>query len=488
LKQIEIEKEISRRLARVSLYHFTKYFWKLIEPETPFVDGWHIKAICDHLEAVARFDIQKLIINIPPRHMKSILGCVAFPAWVWVDQPDKSFIYGSHSATLATRDSIKTRQIIESQLYRETFNIDWKLLGDQNLKTSFKNSRGGTRHSVGVGSGITGFGGDFLFIDDPTSALDAHSELARDEAIRWNDTVLSTRINNPKKYAKVLIMQRLHENDLTGHLIKTNNYDRLILPAEFDPDADDESKSKTALNFIDPRQKKGELLWPNQWDEKAIEDAKITLGQDAEAQLNQTPKPPKGGLFPIEDWRFYEASPSSILETGLFIDAAQKPGVSNDYSVFAVWARTENAYFLLDLWQQKTDAPTLEALTLSYSEKWRPNAVVIEDKSAGSSLIQYLLYKTSLPVLPFDPGQRDKVVRATAATPTVRAGKCYLPKAPIMIQDDESRKTVNLIDLFVKQHNKFPKTKHDDMVDTTSMMIEFFSKRSLSGPRIRSII
>lgn len=486
IREIELENELLRRSAKDSLYDFTRYVWSIIEPETMFVDGWHINCICEHLEAVSRFEISKLIINMPPRHMKSILGCVVFPAWVWGTRPELSFIYGSHSVSLATRDSIKTRELITSQKYMEVFEPTWSLKADKNQKMSFENTKGGTRHSVGVGSGVTGFGGDFLFIDDPLSALEAHSEVARDEANRWHDKVLSTRINNPKRHAKVIIMQRLHGEDLSGHVIKKGSYERLILPAEYDPDA--ELKSETTLNYVDPRRVKGELLWPEQWDQSSINDAKVTLGDDSEAQLNQDPKAPAGGLFPRDNWQGFDTAPSIILETVLIIDPAQKPGISNDYSAFALWARTPNGYYLLDLCREKTDAPLLQALTLAYYNKWLPNAVLIEDKSAGSSLIQHLVRETSLPVLPFDPGQRDKIVRATAATPSVRAGKCHLPNAPIMAHDKESDKEVNLIDLFIKEHEKFPKAKHDDMVDTTSMMVEYFARRSTSEPRIRSLV
>ena len=486
ITQLRIERELERRRAQDCLYSFTRFLWPIIEPETEFVDGWHIRAICKTLESFTRFEIPKLVINIPPRHMKSILACVMLPAWVWGRHPERSFIYGSHSLTLATRDSIKTRQVILSERYQEVFKPDWCLLEDQNLKTSFKNDRGGSRHSVGVGSGITGFGCDYSMIDDPTSAKDAYSEVAREEAKFWHDSVLSTRVNNPRRHGKCIIMQRLHEDDLTGHvIIKNQGYKKLILPAEYDPDI--EIKTDESLGVKDPRTKTGEILWPEQWDAKAIQDAKIVLGDDAHAQLNQDPRPASGGLFPASNWKYWTTSPSDILETVLFIDAAQKPGVSNDYSVFAVWARTPSGYYLLDLGREKTDATLLEALTLSYFTKWRPSEVVIEDKSAGSSLIQYLLKNTTLPVTPYDPGRRDKVVRAAAATPTVRAGKCYLPNAPILVQD-ESGKEVNLIELFVKEHERFPKAKHDDMVDTTSMAVDHFSKRAVVGPRVRSLV
>lgn len=481
---IKIEREMLRRKAKHSLFHFMLYMWNVLEPETEYVDGWHIRVIAEHLEAVTTFDIDRLIINEPPRHMKSIEACVMWPAWVWGTRPNRSFIFGSHSLTLAQRDSIKTRQLIESPEYREVFDQQWTLNDDQNTTSKFSNSMGGVRRSVGVGSSVTGEGGDYLVVDDPHDAGEIYSELARERVKFWYDKVLSTRVNNPKKNARVIIMQRLHEDDLTGHVIKQkgDDYCRLVLPGEFNPDA--EIQSRTRLNFKDPRTKPGELLWPEQWDRASLDKLKQDLGDEAEAQINQDPKPGSGGLFPRDNWKRYTASPSSILETVLFIDAAQKPGISNDYSAFAVWARTHNAFYLLDLLVEKTDAPLLESLTIKVFNDWSPNAVVIEDKSAGSSLIQYLKTQTTLPVIPFDPLQRDKVVRATAATPTVRSGKCYLPKE---IKGKYDGKEVNLIKVFIKQHESFPRGKHDDIVDTTSMMTEYFNKRGTARPRIRSL-
>lgn len=472
--QAEYELELSRRLCLRSLSHFTQTFWHIIEPGTPYIHGWHIDEICRHLEQVAEFKIQKIIFNMPPRHMKSILTAVMFPAWIWIEHPERSFIYGSHAQALATRDSIKTRTIINSDLYQSMFKPKWSLQDDYNQKMAFQNSEMGTRLSIGVNGKITGYGGDYLFIDDPVSALDANSQAVIEESIRWHDTVFSTRVNNPKAYAKVITMQRLTENDLTGHVLKKQDrYERLILPARFVPD--NELQSKTSLGFKDPRTTKGELLWPERFDEVALQDLELDLGVDAEAQLQQDPKPSKGGLFPRDNWQYYDASPSPILETVQFWDCAQKPGISNDYSVCATWARTHNGYYLLDLWREKTDAPLLEAMALAKYNEFKPNDIVIEDKSAGSSLIQYLLRETTLPITPYNPGRNDKTVRATAATPTVRAGRCYLKRHAPWIKD------------FVNEHERFPKVSHDDQVDTTSMMVEHFSRRASVAPRIRSL-
>jgi len=472
---IEIDTELTRRLCLAHYHHFVKTLWPVIEPTTPFVDGWHIRAICKHLEAVAEFKIQKIIFNMPPRHMKSILTSVLFPAWVWLKYPSRRFIYCSYAEGLAIRDSVKTRMVIESDLYKNLFKPEWALSDDENQKKRFSNSATGSRLAVGVGGALVGEGGDHLFIDDPINSLDSLSDTALENANTWHDISFATRYNNPQQHSKVITMQRLNENDLTGHVLtKTKGeYERLILPARYVPDSD--LKSRTSLNFQDPRTKKGELLWPEQFDEESLLDLESDLDRigNAEAQLQQDPKPKSGGLFHPDWWQTFETWPATILDTVQFWDCAQKPGISNDFSVCATWARTQNGFFILDVWREKTTAPLLEEMAVSLYDKFKPSNIVIEDASAGSSLIQYLLLNTTLPVTPYRPS-KSKEVRATAATPTVKAKKVHLPKVGSWVKD------------FKKEHEKFPKAKHDDQVDTTSMAIEYFKQDGSPGARIRS--
>ncbi len=471
IQQIAIERELLRRRCTDSFKAFVIENWSTVEPTQPFQDGWHIDVLCAHLEAVAEFQISKLVINIPPRHMKSLLCSVFFPAWVWLKYPSRKFIYGSYAEAVAIRDSIKTRHVIQSDKYRSLFKIKWDLSEDQNQKKVFENTMGGARISVGVGSGLTGQGADYLLIDDPLNAMDSFSEVARDSANMWHDMTFSTRYNNADAHAKVIIMQRLHEDDLTGHVLKNGTYEHLILPARLDPDS--ELKSKTSLDFKDPRTVKGELLWPKRFDEKAILDLEKDLKEHAESQLQQDPKPPKGGLFPRDKWQYHEASPSPVLDIVQFWDCAEKPGITNDYSVCATWIRTANGFYLMDLWRDKVDAPTLEIEASLQFHKWKPTTIVIEDKSHGTGLIQYLLRKTTLPVAAMLP-TKSKELRAISASSSVKGCKCYLPNNATWVKD------------FLKEHEKFPRGKHDDMVDTTSMMVIYFNEMDGSGPNIRS--
>jgi predicted phage terminase large subunit-like protein len=248
----------------------------------------------------------------------------------------------------------------------------------------------------------------------------------------------------------------------------------LILPAEYKKSS--VLVSKTSLNWKDPRKEDGDILWPERYNKKSIDELRADLGSAAaDAQLAQDPKPSSGGLFNKDWWRVLDMSPSDISQIVQFWDCAQKPGITNDYSVCATWAITSNGYYIMDVWRDKVTTPVLEVMAKELYEKYKPSAVVIEDKSAGSPLIQYLLAFTTMPVLAYNPGKLDKETRATAATPTVEAGKVAIPKM------------AKWRDTFVSEHERFPKSTHDDQVDTTSMAIAWLKMRSGDGPRIRTL-
>lgn len=470
-----LDKLIEDKILAENFYEFVKEFWSVIEPGTNFVDGWHIREICDHLTAVTYFYIPKLIINIPPRHMKSIIISAMWPAWVWVRFPHRKFIYASYAQSLALQDSVKTRDIIMSPRYQRLIAGAWELREDANLKSEFQNTKGGVRVATSVGGTLTGKGGDYLVADDPQSATDIHSDTIREEANRWWSEVMSSRANNPKQVGRVVIQQRLHELDLTGALLKKGGYEHLVLPAEFETNA--KIKSNTSLEFVDPRTEDGELLWPERFDKSSIDELKKDLGSLASSgQLQQDPKPADGGMFKRKWWKFTKVKPfTDVLEVVQFWDCAQKVGVTNDYSVCATWLRTPIGFYLIDLWREKVEAPDLQRAILSNFNKHNPNAVVIEDKSSGSSVIQYLQRETAIPVIPYNPGSSDKVVRAAAATPVVESGRCFLLENLPQLED------------FIGEHEKFPKSAHDDTVDTTSMMIEYFLNKGNSRPRVRTL-
>lgn len=455
-----------------SLYSFIKLMWPIIEPGTAFKDAMHIEAICEHLEAVTRGEIRNLLINIPPGHAKSLIISVFWPAWEWIKYPERRWIFASYAAQLAIRDSVRCRDLIASHKYKTVFEPQWSLSDDQNQKIRFNNTKKGYRIATSVGGSGTGERADRIVCDDPHNAIDVKSELMRQSAIDWWFNTMSTRDSDPKKSSRVVVMQRLHSKDLAGEIVSRGGYEHLCLPTEYMP-----SKAKaTKIGWKDPRTKEGELLWPEHFGPNEVAAAKKNLGSRGYGeQHQQDPVPQDGGLFKRRWWKTYRELP---LEDGIIVqfwDTAQKAGITNDFSVCSTWKKLTGGYYLLDLWREKVESPQLESAIKMQFAKWSPSAVVIEDKSSGISIIQRLQQTTTLPIIPYDPKQRDKETRASAATPTVEAGNCYLPDGASWCED------------FVSEHEQFPLGEHDDQVDTTSMMVEYFIGSSIIEPRIRTL-
>ena len=287
-----------------SLMEFVKGAWHIIEPKKPFVSNWHIEAIVEHLEAVERGEIKRLIINIPPRHSKSSIVSVLYPAWVWTRDPTCQFMCGSYAEKLAVRDNLKHRRIGESQWYRERWGDVWDFAGDQNQKTRFENNRSGYRICFGMTGGAMGDGADRLLLDDPLDRQGATSEAERVKCNETYDEALSTRLNDPVQSAIILIMQRLHQNDLSGHLLDGDEeWVHLMCPAHYDSNRHCVTQFGNTI-WEDPRSEDGELLWPERFTEAAIDTLAARLGPFAAAgQLEQSPVPKGGGIIKEEWWK-----------------------------------------------------------------------------------------------------------------------------------------------------------------------------------------
>lgn len=465
---LELEEQVESLDCKRSLAHTVKCMFPVVEAggkenAPQYVHGWHIEAICEHLQALITGEIRNLIINIPPRHMKSTIISVIFPAWVWVKNPSFKFLFASYAQSLSTRDALKCRTLIESPEYQKVFRPEWRLADDQNTKTRYNTTEGGFRFSSSVGGSVTGEGGDIIVIDDAHNAVEIESETKRQGVLDWWDVAMSSRLNDPKTGRKLVVMQRLHEKDLVGHLLSHGGWEHLKLPAEYEVPKSG-TKKQTKIGFSDPRETEGELLWPDRFGPQEILDLKKMGARAAAAQLQQDPTPATAALFKRSFWKFYDKAPEKFIRIIQFWDCAQKPGVTNDFSVCATWGETMDGLYLLDRFKDRLAFPGLMAACKTQFAKWLPQAVVIEDKSSGISLIQMIEHDSTvrIPVIKFNPGQNDKVVRASAATPTIEGGTVYLPANAEFTED------------FLTEHEKFPNGEHDDQVDTTSMAIDFF--------------
>ena len=356
--------------------------WQTIEAGRQFHDNWHIDAVSEHLQAVVEGDIKRLIINVPPRHMKSISVAVALPAWTWTIQPDKRFLFASYASSLSIRDSVKCRRLIDSNWYKEHFGNCFELTGDQNQKQRFENNKTGYRIATSVDGALTGEGGDIIVIDDPHNVREAESSTVREGVLEWWDQAMQTRLNDPKTGAFIIIMQRVHEQDLTGHILANDTgWDHLCLPARYEPEHP--TPSQSSLGFVDPRTEDGELLWPSRIDEKTLSQLETSLGTYASAgQLQQRPMPKGGTILKSKWWQEWDSDHLPEIEYVLqSYDTAFSTKEKSSYSARTTWGVFKkhgqiNA-IVLEMWYDRVNYPELRRLAQDSYDEYQPDAVLI---------------------------------------------------------------------------------------------------------------
>jgi predicted phage terminase large subunit-like protein len=454
---------IQSELGKRSFYSFVKLCWNVVEPETEFKDGWHLRYLCSYLEACYRGEVQNLIINLPPRHAKSVIVDIFFPAWVWTNKPSKKFLYASHSEEIALRDSRKCRDLIKSDFYQ----IRWplRLAKDGDTQSLFRNMRAGLRASFGVNSKVTGQGGDFIIVDDPLDAKDAYSDSIRESVNLWYDSAFSNRIANPKTVVKIVAMQRLHQNDLTGHILEKNNkWETLILPAYFEG-----KKYISSIGLNDPR-KDNEPLWPEVYGEKELEDLKSNMSELMVAsQLQQRPTLFNGTIYKKE-WFNKRVDNHDIIARFLSWDTASSVKDTSAYSACVVGELTSTyQLFIKEVWRGKVEFPQLleQVERLANKYRYKLNTIYIEDKSSGIQAVQSLKQASNAEIqdliMPFTPnGKGDKVSRAFQASLWCENGSVLLPPP------DES---YNWLYDFEEELFSFPSSKKMDQVDAFNQLI-----------------
>lgn len=438
----------------------------MVEPGTQFVPGKHIDLICKHLEAAARGLLRQLIINIPPRHMKSLLVSVLWPAWVWTYWPSSRWLSSSYAHSLAVRDTVKARRVIQSPWYQSRWGHVFQMTKDQNVKSRYENNRGGHRIATSVDSAVTGEGGEFILVDDPHNAKQVTSEVSRESVQDWWDHTMSTRQNDVNVGAKVVVMQRLHEGDLTGHLLAKGDWEHLMLPAEFEP----QRKCLTTVGE-DWRTVDGELLWAAKKGQQEIDDLKRDLGSyGAAGQLQQRPSPAEGGIFKRLWWQFYDSIPRDVDEIIHSWDMAFKATNDSAYVVGQTWARIGANYFLV--WQLREKLTFTESITaVKQLAQMNPgySAILIEDKANGPAIID-ALRRTVPGILPIEP-DGSKEARAHATSPTVEAGNVFLPSPAL----------APWIGDFVEECANFPNASYADQVDCFTQAVRWLRDRTVDA-------
>lgn len=469
---LAIEAEWHKRESQRSLASFIRHGWHVVEPANSYVHGWHIDAIAEHLEAVTKGQIRDLIINMPPRHMKSLAVGAFWPAWEWgpYNKPQTRWLFSSYADSLSIRDSVKCRQIIQSSWFQSQWGNRFRLAQDQNEKSKFLNDRSGHRIATSVGGRGTGEGGDRIVVDDPHKVMEAESDTTRENVIDWWKTEMSSRGNDPRTVAKVIVMQRIHESDLSGEMLAEGGYEHLKLPAEYETP---KKKHFTSIGWTDPRKVEGELLWPQRFGKPELTKLKRALGSRATAgQLQQRPSPADGDIVERGWFKYYTALPPIFEFMALACDLKFKKTQTGAYNTFQVWGRIGARKYLIAQVRDRTgftaQLNTVAALREQYPQL---NAIWIED-AANAQAVKDVLQK-KIPGLILVPPGGEKVVRAQATAPSFEAGDIWLPDPSICAIDEETG--APWIENFVEEWIKVPNGTLWDQVDASGMAIRMLA-------------
>jgi predicted phage terminase large subunit-like protein len=507
--------------AEESLAAFVLQAWAVIEPGQKYQHGWHIDFICAHLEAITdgvELDngelYNRLLVNVPPGTMKSLLCGVFWPAWEWGprNMPHLRYVCASHSLDLAIRDGLRMRRLITSDWYQKRWGDRVNLTSDQNQKTKFENTATGFRQAAAAGS-ITGARGDRVIIDDPHSVDGANSDAQRESTVQWFLEAVPTRLNNPDSSAIVVIMQRLHEADVSGVILdKRLGYDHVMLPMMLD-------KTRvypTKLGIVDPREEDGELLFPARFPQEVVDRDSKVMGPYATAgQFQQEPTPRGGGVIKAQWWETWmeEGYPAFdyILAS---IDTAYTAKTENDPSAMTVWGifsgdiatmRAENfvsargkfksvedeaarfdegirirdlleynpesvpRVMLMGAWQEKLELSALVEKVAASCRKMKVDKLLVEGKASGLSVaqeIRRLHGNEDWAVQIINPGSLDKLARVYSIQHLFSEGMIFAPDR-------------HWADMVIRQCEIFPKGKNDDLVDTVSQALRHLRETGL---------
>ena len=453
-----------RNLLRRDFHAFVSRVFFQLHPQADYLANWHIEMMCAELQACLSGETKRLIINVPPRSLKSLAGSVAFPAFVHGHKPAAHIINVSYGQDLSSKLALDCRNVMNSQWYRAAFQT--RLSPSKQGTNDYMTTRNGTRLATSIEGVLTGRGADFIIIDDPLKPDEAISDSHRKKVNAWYDGTLLSRLNSKKDGVIILIMQRLHMDDLVGHVQEQEKWKVLRFPAI--AEQEEEFVYTTPYGVETHKRLAGEVLHPEREPREVLEQMRRRIGEyNFAGQYQQDPIPPGGGMVKASWFKHYDAAPAQhemrIIQSW---DTANKMSELSDYSVCTTWGVKGKDIYLLDVLRARLAFPELKRAVQEQQRRHYASIVLIEDKASGTQLIQELVYN-GMAVKAIKP-EDNKVMRMNAQTAQIESGFVHLPKAAPWLAE------------YLSEITTFPYAKHDDQVDSTSQALEWIARDGMA--------
>ncbi len=457
-------------MCRGDFYTFMHCAYHELNPDSPFSHNWHNELIASKLQACHDGKIRRLIINVPPRSLKSHQASICFPAYVLGHRPSAQIVCVSYGQDLANKLALDCRTLMGSELYRGLFPV--QLSPRKQSVQEFLTTANGSRLATSVGGVLTGRGADIIIIDDPLKPDEAVSQTQRQAVNNWYDHTLYSRLNNKSTGCIIIIMQRLHEGDLVGHVMEQEPWELVRLPAIAEQDETHQIESIIGTRTV--RRRAGEALHPDREPLEVLQNLRQTMGEyNFAGQYQQEPAPLGGGMIKAEWFRSYKlgeqpACFDCIVQSW---DTANKSTELNDYSVCTTWGQKNRKIHLLDVLRRRMDYPDLKRAVRQHAELFHPTNILIEDKASGTQLIQELTRDGIYGVTRYEPTM-DKTMRMHSVSSTIENGFVYLPT------ESDWRAA------YMHELTTFPNGTYDDQVDSTSQALDWLKQ----GARVYGVL
>jgi len=457
-------------ILRRDLMSFIELSFYELNPQTAFSMSPHIEVLASKLEDCRQRKIKRLIVNLPPRSLKSHAVSVSFPAWLLGHDPAAQIICASYGQELSDKHARDCRTLMASSSYRRLFSRT-SLSSEKQSLSEFLTTSQGFRMSTSIGGVLTGRGADFIILDDPLKPDDALSETRRSSVNQWYDNTLLSRLNNKERGVIIIVMQRLHQDDLVGHVLDQGSWEMVSFPAI--AKEDEIHLIENAFGRRRFTRKIGEALQSERESLNTLKSIRQTIGEyNFSSQYQQDPTPLEGAMVKTNWLRYYDpgSRPSRFTCILQSWDTANKSGELNDYSVGTTWGAYNDHYYLLDVFRRRLNYPELKRAVIEQARLHETECILIEDKASGTALIQDLEKDCLFGIKPYEaPPGADKILRLHAQTALFESGRVLLPNSAVWLDE------------YVRELTSFPGGKHDDQVDSTTQALDYLKRNAVLG-------